>query len=501
MVDESPNGEIRILILEDCITDAELIERDLRKGGLEFTAKRVERKEDFEAALTDFAPDLILSDFKLPSFDGISAMRFARNEKPDTPFIFVTGEMGEEVAINTLRDGATDYVLKHRLSRLVPAVYRALEEAEAHASKRAAEGALKESEATYRTILESTGTTMFIVDREEGVSLVNHEFERMTGRAAGEIVGKTTVYDFLLDDGGGHDRFRKLRGEALSGDRDGPLMFEGRMRNGRGETLDVLVSMGRLPGEESIVLSLIDVTMEKVYEQELKDRAQQMSDFLGVASHELRHPITIIKGYSMMLPELMDDFSKESVLEIYSLMNDAADRLTRLVEELLDISRIDRGDFVLEPDWVELGPLISEALGEFKVRGIEVELRVSNSSGVDSIYIDRQKLIQLMIILVENAVSYSPDGCPVEVEVAGGGGGLRFSVLDRGPGVPPEVKDLIFDRFFQVEDVMHHSKAGLGLGLYIARTIVDAFGGRIWTESRDGGGSIFSFEILPDVRP
>lgn len=121
---------LRILILEDISTDAELMESELRKGGVAFSSRCVQTKEDFIKELKYFVPDIILADYKLPSFDGLSALEIAKEQCLSVPFIFVSGAIGEDFAIETIKKGATDYVLKDRLSRLVPAINRALREAE-----------------------------------------------------------------------------------------------------------------------------------------------------------------------------------------------------------------------------------------------------------------------------------------------------------------------------------------------------------------------------------
>src|SRR5438445_2149407 len=144
--------DLHILMLEDDNADAELTRFTLRKGGLHFSMDRVETEEEFVNALEHHRPTLILSDYSLPGFDGQAALGIAREKSPDTPFIFVTGTMGEEVAIETLKSGATDYVLKTRLSRLIPAVHRALREAQERSQRRRAEEQLRQSHQQLRAL-------------------------------------------------------------------------------------------------------------------------------------------------------------------------------------------------------------------------------------------------------------------------------------------------------------------------------------------------------------
>lgn len=139
-------------MLEDNPVDAELAGHTLRRGGVRFTHIRVETEKDFVHELEENAPDLILSDYALPGFDGYAALEIAKSKAPNTPFIFVTGTMGEEVAIETLKNGATDYVLKHRLARLVPSVHRAMREAQERAERRRAQEQLRESHEQLRAL-------------------------------------------------------------------------------------------------------------------------------------------------------------------------------------------------------------------------------------------------------------------------------------------------------------------------------------------------------------
>ena len=144
--------DIRILMLEDNVADAELVKFALRDGGLNFTVKRVDSKAQYLKELEEGPPDIILLDYALPDFDGFTALQMAQEKYPDIPFIFVTGTLGEEVVIEMLKSGATDYVLKTRLSRLVPAVQRAMREAGERAERRRAQERLKKSHEQLRAL-------------------------------------------------------------------------------------------------------------------------------------------------------------------------------------------------------------------------------------------------------------------------------------------------------------------------------------------------------------
>jgi PAS domain S-box-containing protein len=183
--------ELNILNLEDDIDDAELIERELCKGGFPFRLKRVVTQEDFLLALREVRPDVILSDHGLPVFNGFEALAVARKECPDVPFIFVTGLMGEEKEIDTFERGAIDYVLKSRLSRLVPVVRRAVREAEQRAERRNQERALRENEERFRALVEGVKDyAICMLDREGRVSSWNVGAEWIEGYQAREIIGR-----------------------------------------------------------------------------------------------------------------------------------------------------------------------------------------------------------------------------------------------------------------------------------------------------------------------
>jgi PAS domain S-box-containing protein len=175
------NSPVRMLYLEDDVADAELTQDMLEMGGVACDVTRVETESSFLAALQQGGIDLILADYALPSFDGLSALTIALRQRPDLPFIFVSGTMGEEVAVEALKIGATDYVLKTRLSRLVPSVRRALREANERAELRRAERELQDREAKIRRLVEANIVGVFTWDFEGRILEANDAFLRIIG--------------------------------------------------------------------------------------------------------------------------------------------------------------------------------------------------------------------------------------------------------------------------------------------------------------------------------
>lgn len=359
--------------------------------------------------------------------------------------------------------------------------------------RRKAEQSLKESEEQYRTVFESTGTAMCIVSGLLTVSFLNKEFERMTGYSADEIAGKMRFTDFLVEDD--IDAFRGYHLEARRGLRGVPSHFECHIHDRGGDVLDVLANMGLVPGRDSVVISLIDITREKSYEQDLQETAERLRHFLTIASHELRHPITIVKGYVNTLVEYMETMSPELVKEILEDIDASTDRLTRYVEELMDVSRIEEGRLPVEKQTVECERLVGTAVQDMEVMGSEKIFDVRVTPEALLIDVDPEEFVQLLVTLLENAVKFSPPSSRVEVDVTEQADEVVVSVLDRGIGISDEHRSKVFDRFYQVEDAQHHSTPGIGLGLYIAREIAGAHGGRIWCEPREGGGTAFRFTI------
>ncbi len=183
--------ELRVLMLEDTPTDAELMERELRKGGIAFTSRRVERRAAFVQALAEFRPDIVLSDYKLPDFNGMDALEIVRRDHPEVPVVMVTGALSDIDAVELIHAGAKDYVLKDRLARLAPAVQRVLAAAQIEAARKSAEMALRESEAKFRALVETSSDWVWEVDANGTYTYASPKVERLLGFKPEEVVGKT----------------------------------------------------------------------------------------------------------------------------------------------------------------------------------------------------------------------------------------------------------------------------------------------------------------------
>src|SRR5688572_14627800 len=194
-----PEDALRILILEDVPMDAELVEYELERARIPFSARRVDSRDEFLRELEEFRPDVILSDYTLPRFDGMAALSLARERAPSIPFLIVTGSVNEETAVGCMKAGATDYLLKSNLARIGPAIEAALERSRAHAQKTQAEAALAASERRFRSLVQNSSDLVTIVSPDGTILYASDSAERIAGHSPGALVG-TNLLSYL--DGG-----------------------------------------------------------------------------------------------------------------------------------------------------------------------------------------------------------------------------------------------------------------------------------------------------------
>lgn len=266
--------ELRILILEDVPADAELMEHELKKAGIKFKSIRVDIRDDFIKGLEDFLPDIILADYKLPAFDGLSALEIAKEKRPDVPFIFVTGAMGEEWAVDSLKKGAIDYVLKDRLYRLTPVVQRALEEADEGMKRKEAENALRESEEGYKVLTETANDAIVCINEKDAIYLWNKKAEEIFGYTVAEAIGKE-LHKLIVPE---NLRERSEEGlkrffETGKGNIIGKTIeLTGLRKNGTEFPIELSVSAMNIRGKWHATGIIRDITERKRLENELKDK-------------------------------------------------------------------------------------------------------------------------------------------------------------------------------------------------------------------------------------
>ncbi len=283
--DNPPAPLLKILLLEDSVPDAELVERELRKTRIPFTLKRVETREDFIQSIEAFKPNLILLDYKLPAFDGLSALAIARKIRPDIPVIFVSGVIGEDVAIETLKKGARDYVLKDKLTRLTPAIERALRESEEICKRKHAEGMLRDSEERFRAVAEVAGDAIICMEPTGTICLWNRKSAEMFGYTAEEAIGRD-LHTLIVP-----EKYRKAAYEGFEeffqtgkGAVIGKTLERTAWRKGGAEfPIELSVSAMNVKGGWQAVGIVRDITERKKMEGELRQEIEFTKHLLMIA--------------------------------------------------------------------------------------------------------------------------------------------------------------------------------------------------------------------------
>jgi signal transduction histidine kinase len=238
------------------------------------------------------------------------------------------------------------------------------------------------------------------------------------------------------------------------------------------------------------IANVRDVTEQKIEEE-------MQNTFISVISHELKTPVSIIKGYAETLAREDAEWDRATLREGLQVIVEEADRLGRQIAGLLEVSRLQAGGMRLElTDWA-LPPLAEQVIERFAAQTDErfsFELRFPDD--FPAVHADHERTRSVLENLVSNAVKYSPDGGVIRITGRADGDHAIISVSDQGIGIAPEEQSKLFRRFYRVDNRLRRETQGAGLGLFLSRAIVEAQGGRIWVESQPGRGARFSFTVL-----
>jgi PAS domain S-box-containing protein len=472
---------LHILLLEDTTFHAELIEATLTANDLPCVIVRVERREEFLAALHGQPFDVILADYMLPDFDGLTALRLAREQVPDTPVIMVSGVLGEESAVDALKDGAVDYVLKTGLSRLAPAVRRALREAEERKARRQAEAALRESEERYRTLFDNAIDGIVVGALDGTILMVNRAVEKLLGFTRAEMIGRPgrefvlSPFDVVV---------REQIRSVLAGRESGLAEVEVFCKDGSLLTVEVRSgvvqdSQGR-PSTTQIFVR--DIAERKAIER-------QRADFLAMLTHDLRNPITIILGYTEILLDEAQRGVPSAEVEVLQRLRSNALSLHSLVTNYLDFSRIEAQSLAIATEPVVLNEVLRRVGDQYEPDASHhgIALHFALPEGEPRVVGAAIALERVFANIVTNAIKFTPSGGSITIRSELRGNEVVVTIADTGPGIPVEARATIFEKYRTVGN--RGGREGTGLGLFIVKSLVEAHHGRVVIECPTTGGT------------
>ncbi len=480
---------IRILLLEDSAPDAEIVAARLAGAGLDPAIDRVETREAFAAALGATSYDLILAEYSLPPSDGTSALEIAREMRPQVPFLFVSGGLGEEAAIDSLKRGATDYILKDRMDRLAPAVVRGPGRvARAGRPPPRRGGAAAERGAPPPDPGERQGLR-HLHARPPGGRLVVEP-----GRRAGPgLLGGGDPRPALRRDL--HPRGRRAGepgaeiAEAATGGRSEDERWHVRKDGTRfwagGAVHPLLDEDGALRGYVKV---MHDMTKRKRAEEALREADRRKDDFLAMLAHELRNPLSAINNAIQLARRSVKVEHQEWAKDV---IGQQVKHLARLIDDLLDVSRITRGKIQLRVASHDAAAIVRDAVEvvrpAFEAR--RQRLSVAIAPGPLRVEADATRLEQVFANLLTNAAKYTEAG-----GIASRPRGVDIAAPRHGIGIAEMLPDL--RPFVQAEQAIDRSQGGLGVGLTLARRLVEMHGGTLTAASAGRGlGSEFTARL------
>ena len=471
-------NKIRILHLEDSENDSELIHSIIDSGGFLCDYILVENEKEFLQNLETGEVDIILSDYNLPDYSGNEALVLVRERYSEIPFIFVSGTIGEDAAINAMLNGATDYVLKNKLERLIPAIKRALNEQELKNNRIQSEIKLKENN------IQILAQNEQYIQINKELAFQNKEKEK---RAAELIIAnKELAYQ--------NAEKEKRAAELLIANEE--LLFQNAEKEKRADELLIAnIELAYQNNEkEKRAIELI-LAKEKAEESN-----RLKSSFLANMSHEIRTPLNGILGISQVLSD--EGISIKEKEEYLALLDLSSKRLIYLVDNLIDIAKIDSGQMIIIENSFELNSVVAVFKELYREQADIKDIQLNIILGLndeDSILVsDQKRVYQIIDNLLNNAVKFTKSG-KIDFGYFADKNEITIYVKDTGIGISRESLPFIFDKFRQVEYSLSRTYEGSGIGLSIVKGLVELLGGKIWVESELGEGTTFFF-TLPLIR-
>ena len=507
------SSKLNILSLEDSVLDFKMICLQLTDARILFEIDRVDTALDFERYLRTKLYDIILADFSLPGFDSFGVLQLCTKICPNVPYICVSGSIGEDIAIELLRLGAVDYVIKDRPERLPFAIIRALNEAKEKAIRQKAEEALLQSEENHRHSTAESPLGIRIVKMDGKTIFANkafldiYEFSRLE-----EFNDAPAIVRYTPDSYKQHQerKVKRASGEEVSNYELSIVRKNGEIRHIKVSRKEVLWN-----GSKHYQVINQDITEQRNLTDELiisKEKAEESdrlkSAFLANMSHEIRTPMNGILGFTELLKE--PDLTGENQQLYIEIIEKSGLRLLNIINDIIGISRIESGELELNLTETNINELISYNYNTFRseleIRNIHFEAIKALQDMDAFIKTDREKLNSILINLIKNAIKFTHSGSIAfgyQVRSLDQGMGnklsvpeeLVFFVKDTGIGIALDKQKHIFERFRQGNENLTRSYEGAGLGLSITKSYVEFMGGKIWVESEVYKGSTFYFTI------
>lgn len=349
-----------------------------------------------------------------------------------------------------------------------------------------AKQALADSEQLLRNITSAAPTTLWMSDALGAVTYVNQTWIDWTGRNYEQHLGTGWLHSVLPED-------RKKVAEKLSGNIVVPGLFEAEFRlNHVDGTVHWCVLTGQPQYDGSgkflgYIGSCVDITEQKHIQQ-------QKDDFIGIASHELKTPVTSIKAYTQVLEKMLLKKGETKEAAMITRMDGQINRLTSLISDLLDVTKINSGKLQFNDREFDFVPMVQDLIEDLQ-RTTEKHTLVENHADIGIVFGDKERIGQVIANLITNAIKYSPQADKIVITTSIKDEEVMLCVQDFGIGIAEDKLNKVFEQFYRVSGDMQHTFPGLGLGLYISSEIIKREGGKIWVNSIVGKGSTFCFSI------